>query len=167
MLHSPDRLNTENISFTLNSACCSMCLSKYVLETVLKSHCKHWNCFPEQTKNVFFNYTHKYLPTDFYHTIRIVLITSCSFHRNKNKTSKEHQVQCITEWSVPTFICVAQSVALQRHLWFELFTTQITKVASFAVVSVHVSLQVAPAAACVVAHVASIRLQTCTHGHTF
>lgn len=40
-LHRPDRLNTENISFTLNSACCSMCLSKYGLETVLKSHCKH------------------------------------------------------------------------------------------------------------------------------
>lgn len=64
-----------------------------------------------------------------------------------------------------TFICVAQSVAFQRNLWFELFTTQITKVASFAVVSVHVSLQIASAAACVVTHGAGIRLQTYTWRH--
>lgn len=65
--------------------------------------------------------------------------------------------------TVSTFISVAQSVAFQRDLRFELFTAQITKVTSFCVVSVHVSLQVAPAAACVVAHSAGIWLQACTY----
>lgn len=69
--------------------------------------------------------------------------------------------------NVPTFICVAQSVAFQRNLRFEFFTTQITKVASLRVVSVHVSLQVAPAAACVVAQSAGIRFQTYKGGHKF
>lgn len=65
-----------------------------------------------------------------------------------------------------TFICVGQSVAFQRAFRFELFAAQIAKVMSFRVVSVHVGLQVAPAAACVVAHSADIWLHTCISGHT-
>lgn len=70
------------------------------------------------------------------------------------------------EQSARTFIGVAQSVAFQRYFGFELFTTQIAEVTFFCVVSVHVSLQVTPAAACIITQAADVRLQTCTHGHT-
>lgn len=60
---------------------------------------------------------------------------------------------------------MAQSVAFERDFGFELFTTQIAEVTSLCVVPVHVSLQVIPAAACVVAHAAHVWLQTCTRGH--
>lgn len=73
----------------------------------------------------------------------------------------------VTEQSVRTFIAVAQSVAFQRDFRFELFTTQITEVTSLCVVPVHMSLQVTPAAAGIVTHTADVRLQTCTHGHTY
>lgn len=73
----------------------------------------------------------------------------------------------MTEQSVRTFIGVAQPVAFQRNFRFELFTTQIAQVMPFCVVSVHVSLQVTPAAACIVAHATDVGLQTCTHGHTY
>lgn len=46
----------------------------------------------------------------------------------------------VTEKSVHTFICVAQSVAFQRDFGFELFTTQITQMMPLCVVSVHMSL---------------------------
>lgn len=68
----------------------------------------------------------------------------------------------VTEQRVRTFICVAQSVAFQRNFGFEFFTAQIAQVTPFCVVSVHVSLQVTSAAACIVAHAADIWLQTCT-----
>lgn len=72
----------------------------------------------------------------------------------------------VTEQSGRTFISVTQSVAFQRDFRFELFTTQITEVTSLCVVSVHMSLQVTPAAACIVTHIADVWLQTCSHGHT-
>lgn len=72
----------------------------------------------------------------------------------------------MTEQSVRTFIGVAQSVAFQRYFGFELFTAQIAEVTSLCVVPVHVSLQVIPAAACVVAHAADVRLHTCTRVQT-
>lgn len=56
------------------------------------------------------------------------------------------------------FVCVAQSVAFQRSFGFELFTTQIAEVTLLCVVSVHVSLQVTPAAARIVAHAADVWL---------
>lgn len=58
------------------------------------------------------------------------------------------------------FVSVAQSVAFERDFRFELFTAQVTEVASLCVVSVHVGLQVTPAAACVVTHSADVWLQT-------
>lgn len=61
---------------------------------------------------------------------------------------------------------MAQSVAFERDFRFELFTAQITEVTSLCVVSVHVSLQVASTAACIVTHTADIWLQTYTHGDT-
>lgn len=61
---------------------------------------------------------------------------------------------------------MAQSVTFQRDFGFELFAAQIAEVAPLRVVTVHVSLKVAPAAACIVAHAANVRLQTWTHGHT-
>lgn len=45
-----------------------------------------------------------------------------------------------------TFICVAQPMAFQGEFRFELFTTQIAEMMTLRVVSVHVSLQVAPIA---------------------
>lgn len=60
---------------------------------------------------------------------------------------------------------MAQPVALQRDLGFELFATQIAEVPPLGVVPVHVGLQVVPAAAGVVTQVAGVRLQTCTQGH--
>lgn len=61
-----------------------------------------------------------------------------------------------------TFIGVAQSVAFERDFRFELFPAQITEVTFLCVVSVHVSLQVTPAAARIVTHTAHIRLHTYT-----
>lgn len=69
----------------------------------------------------------------------------------------------MTEQSGRTFVSVAQSVAFQRHFRFELFTTQITEVTPLCVVSVHMSLQVTLAAACIVTHAADVWLQTCKH----
>lgn len=57
---------------------------------------------------------------------------------------------------------MAQSVAFQCDFGFELFAAQIAEVTSLGVVSVHVGLQVVPAAASIVAQVAGVRLQTCT-----
>lgn len=63
---------------------------------------------------------------------------------------------------------MAQPVALQRHFGLELLATQITEVTPLCVVSVHVGLQVIPAAAGVVTHAAHVGLQTwhtCTNTH--
>lgn len=49
--HRYNTLHTEARSFTLNSACCSMCLSKEGFETEVKSHSEHRNRFPVQTQN--------------------------------------------------------------------------------------------------------------------
>lgn len=54
-------------------------------------------------------------------------------------------------------------MAFERVFRFELFTAQITQVMPLCVVSVHVSLQVTPTAACVVAQVADEGLHTYKH----
>lgn len=66
-----------------------------------------------------------------------------------------------------TLIGVAQSVAFQRDFRFELLPAQIAQVTSLCVVAVHVGLQVALTAACVVTHAADVRLQTYSHRHTW
>lgn len=84
---------------------------------------------------------------------------------NSGKQSNRRSISSLTVQHAHTFVGVAQSVALQRDFGFELFTAQIAQVTPLCVVSVHVGLQVVPAAACIVAQAADIRLQTCTHGH--
>lgn len=54
--------------------------------------------------------------------------------------------QRILNHTLRTFICVAQPVAFQGEFRFELFTAQIAEMMTLRVVSVHVSLQVAPIA---------------------
>ena len=74
----------------------------------------------------------------------------------------------MTEQIVHTFTAVAQSVAFQSDFRFERFTTQITDVTSVFIVSIHMSLQVTPTAACVVTHCAEVWFQTYktqTHDH--
>lgn len=66
-----------------------------------------------------------------------------------------------------TFIGVCQPVAFQGDFRLELFTAQITEMSSLRVVSIHMSLQVAPTAACVVTQAADIRLQTYKRTHSF
>lgn len=84
---------------------------------------------------------------------------------NSGKQSNRRSTSSLTVQRAHTFVGVTQSVALQRDFGFKLFTAQIAQVTPLCVVSVHVGLQVVPAAACVVAQAADIRLQTCIHGH--
>lgn len=69
----------------------------------------------------------------------------------------------MTEQGVCTFIGVAQSVAFQRDFRLELFAAQITEMTSLCVVSVHMSLEVAPTATRIVTHITEVWLQTYTH----
>lgn len=161
MIYNSDTYDTphaEAVSPTLNAACCSMCLSKEGFETEVKSHSEHWNRFPDQTEKT--DPTFKPLHTQVQHVVSQTnrLITS-----KQAVTRRHHQWQ---SWR--TLVSVAQPVAFQRDFGLELFAAQITEVTPLCVVSVHVGLQVIPAAAGVVAHAAHVGLQTwhtCTNTH--